>query len=175
MTISYSFPLSSKAVKLAAGIDAQNRGYSESLSEQYAQEKINVTKKTAPVYDSIVLGTIAATAGKIALDARNSFKLPITKQFPKREVVRASIRRQFAPFVEQINKVAPTIRGEKNILKKAGKEVLKGFEVVGRGLKGVYMSIPPKIRIAATVLYGLVLIKDFSEQNKVDAKYDTLK
>lgn len=169
MKVSYNVPSSAARAFASEG---QLRGYDDDVTQQYVRDRKRVYKQHAPLSDAIIYASIAALAGKIALNAHKakiSFIDAAKKQFqPLKDAFNYCIVKEGLDNLEHIDSQNPPT------LKIIGNKFKSIARIGYRGLEGIWHSIPGKIKWPGLFLLTFIQMSSIMEKNKVDAKCDTL-
>ena len=142
--------------------NAEARGYTGQLKEDYVQESVSRSKKTGQQQDAVILTGFAA-AGAQALHKAKTAKMPILQ----------ALKEHFGPVAEAFKngiKQKPDILG-KTTLKDV---IVTSFKKTGEVIKAAYKTVPKPVRLIGAALIALGMLNHQIEQNKSEAKYDAV-
>ena len=151
--------------------DAIKRGYDEEQTQEYIQDRSKVYKEAAKVNNVIVGGTMAGLAGTIVANG-----LKLKKEGVKFfSALKTAAENQFKPMTDEIDNVIKNMKFDESIFKSFTNGLVEGFKLGIKNIVGFCKSIPKPIAVIAGPLLLLSTIKTLGENNKVDAKHDTIK
>lgn len=145
---------------------ADKRGYDADVTKDYVSDVKKEYSSASKINNVASLAMIGSALGTAAIKAKKA-KLPL----------KDTLAIQFKPLTNAF-KVADNnfekIFKTKGVLNKVVDSAIETVKLIGRELKGFYLSVPKKVRIPAVAIIGLTTLGYHVSRNKLEAKYDAV-